>query len=124
VGRPAACHHAEQQADRLLARRLPGARGTSVAAHRQRARQIAGIVYRRWQIGPYQWQLKHLHWFLEIETRQFLPSTRYRYWLTVRLLVLALGREKDWLPRLSGPWLRPTGRVGTLSPGRPIKRPC
>jgi len=123
VGRPASREQARRQADRLLARRLPGARRTGIAGHRQRARQIAETLYRRWQVGPYQWQLKHLRWYLKVTTPPFRPGTRYRYWLTIRLLVLALGKEKDWLPRLSGPWQRPTGRLGALGPGRPIKRP-
>jgi len=55
-------------------------------------------------------------------TGQLTPGTRYRYWLTVRALVLILGHEADWLGRLDGPWVRPTAVRGALKPGRPTAR--
>jgi hypothetical protein len=32
--------------------------------------------------------------------------------------------EADWLGRLDGPWVRPTGRRKALKPGRPAARPA
>jgi hypothetical protein len=124
MARPASRTQAARQARALLVRRLPGARRTTVHAHLARARAIAACIYGRWQAGPHQWRVKHLRWFLEHETEPFERSVRYRYWLTVRVLVIALGREADWLPRLQGPWTRPseTG-VETSRAGRPMKRP-
>lgn len=117
----------QQQAGRiarnLLIRRLPGSRHGTVRAHLQRAAIIAETIWRRWQVGPYQLQVKHLRWYLVEKTSHLTTGTRYRHWLTVRLLVLALTREEDWLPRLVGPWIRPTGESGKLKTGRPIKHP-
>ena len=105
-------------------RRLPGARRTTVERQLLRAGAIAADIYRRWQLGPYQWQVKHLRWYLEHRTNRFEPSARYRYWLTVRVLAIALGRGADWLPRLRGPWERPiVTRRDAVGIGRPLKRP-
>lgn len=121
--RPANLNQAAAQARGLLTRRLPGARATTVRTHLQRAGRIAEAIYRRWQVGVYQWQVKHVRWYLEVCTGVFSPSTRYRYWLTTRLLVMALGKDPHWLHHLNGPWLRPISAVGDLKAGRPIKRP-
>jgi hypothetical protein len=66
--------------------------------------------------------LKHLRWYLVERTREYTSSTRYRHWLTVRLLILALDRD-DWLERLDGPWVRPNGVRGALQVGRPVLEP-
>ncbi len=124
MARPASTRQATHQTQSLLTRRLPGARGTTVKAHLQRAGAVGKTIYQRWQLGPYQWQVKHLRWYLAHRTRRLKRSARYRHWLTVRLLVIALGREADWLPRLNGPWTRP-GEARAFRPGagRPVNRP-
>jgi len=94
-----------------------------VRAHVSRAERIAEVIYRRWQVGPHQWQVKHLRWYLEHRTADLTPSTRYRHWLTVRLLVIALEKEGDWAGRFIGPWIRPTGKSGPVGAGRPLKAP-
>ena len=121
--RPANARQAAVKARGLLVRRLPGPRRTTVRAHLRRAERIAESIYRRWHIGPHQWQVKHVRWYLEHATRDLKPNTRYRHWLTIRLLGMALGKETDWQPHLVGPWLRPTGEAGVLKIGRPIRRP-
>ena len=122
MARPASPRQAARLARGLLDRRLPGPRRTTVPGQVHRAERIAKRIYRRWQVGPYQWQVKHLRWYLEHVTRTFAPTTRYGYWLTVRVLVIALDREADWLPRLQGPWTR-FAETGTPRTGRPLKRP-
>ena len=92
MARPANQHSAARAAHALLVRRLPGSRRGSVRAHLQRAVRIADRIWRRWQVGPYQWQVKHLRWYLAAQARGFTPGPRYRYWLTVRALVFALGQ--------------------------------
>ena len=114
---------AARQARALLAHRLPGARATTVRAHVIRAQHIAEVIWRRWQVGPYQWQVKHLRWYLEHATVDCRPSTRYRHWLTVRVLAHSLGKADHWLPHLQGPWLRPGRNTGRLLAGRPAKLP-
>jgi hypothetical protein len=103
MGNPANQTQAARIARGLLVRRLPGSRRGTVRAHLQRAELIAEIVWRRWQVGPRQWQVKHLRWYLMERTNHYTPGTRYRHWLTVRVLVYALGREDNWPLHLQGP---------------------
>ncbi|MEX2125957.1 MAG: hypothetical protein WD795_18855 [Woeseia sp.] len=107
----------------LLTDRLPGSRRGTVRHHRVRAAHIAETVWRRWHVGPYQWQLKHLRWYLQECTGRYASGTRYRHWLTVRLLIFSLERE-GWIERLNGPWVRPTGVPGPLKAGRPVLEPA
>ena len=110
---------AARQARALLVRRLSGSRRGTVAAHLIRAERIGETIWKRWQVGPYRWQLKHLRWYLTTQTQAFAAGTRYRYWLTVRALVHSLGCGDNWISRLDGPWVRPSGKSGQLSAGRP-----
>lgn len=119
---PASQDQAARAARALLARTLPGSRRGTVAAHLARASHIGAVIWRRWQVGPYRWQSKHLRWYLETQTAHHAPSTRYRHWLTCRVLVESLGQADAWLPRLLGPWVRPTGHGGALGFGRPRLR--
>ena len=106
----------------LLANRLPGSRRGTVRQHLARSGYIAQTIWRRWQVGPYQWQLKHLRWYLVERTNEHASGTRYRHWLTVRLLILALDHD-GWIERLDGPWVRPNGERGALKAGRPALEP-
>ncbi len=81
------------------------------------------MIYRRWNVGPYQWRVKHVRWYLERMTRGLKPGTRYRHWLTIRVLMIALGKEANWQRHLAGPWQRPNGERGPLKVGRPVNRP-
>lgn len=114
---------AAHQARNLLASKLPNPRSQTCQSHRARAGHIAEAIWRRWQVGPYQARLEHMRWYLQNKTDHHSPGTRYRHWLTVRLMVLCLGHAGNWLDRLDGPWIRPTGRPGSLKPGRPMLEP-
>jgi hypothetical protein len=102
----------------LLANRLPGSRRGTVRQHLARSGYIAQTIWRRWHVGPYQWQLKHLRWYLVERTNEHASGTRYRHWLTVRLLILALDHD-GWIERLDGP----NGERGALKAGRPALEP-
>jgi hypothetical protein len=93
-----------------------------VREHVVRAEHVAQVTAPL-AVGPYQWQVKHLRWYLEHRTQAMQPSTRYRHWLTVRALAHALGRSDDWLGYLRGEWLRPTGEDAELKVGRPPSLP-
>ena len=56
----------------------------------------ADVIYRQFQIGPYQYQLKHLTWDLNTQTKHLKPNTRYRHWLTIKNILYALNKEADW----------------------------
>lgn len=122
MSRPANQRAAARQARSLLANRLPGSRRGTVRQHLARSGHIARIIWRRWHVGPYQWQLKHLRWYLLARTADLSSGTRYRHWLTVRLLIFALDKD-DWIERLDGPWVRPSGVRGALKIGRPVLEP-
>ena len=124
MSNPSSQQAAAREARALLAHRLPGSRRGTVAAHLARAERIADSIWRRWQVGPRRWRLKHLRWYLTVQTAGLTPGTRYRHWLTARAVILALGHGEDWLRRLDGPWVRPTGQPGRLSIGRPPARPA
>ncbi len=122
MSRPANQRIAGQQARALLAKRLPGSRRGSVRSHLVRTEHIAATIWRRWQVGPYQWRLKHVRWYLVERTSHYSCGTRYRHWLTVRLLILSLNHV-GWVERLNGSWVRPTGVRGALKAGRPVLTP-
>ena len=124
MANPANQRQAARIAHDLLVRRLPGSRRGTVRTHLQRAKLIAETIWRRWQVGPYQWQVKHLRWYMVEKTKHLTSGTRYRHWITVRVLVFALRTDEDWLPHLKGPWVRPTGGSGELKVGRPPRLPC
>lgn len=90
--------------EHLLSRKLTGNRHTKVKEHRQRTKRIAATIYRKFQVGPYQYQLKHLRWYLDTQTRHLQPATRYRYWLTVRNITAALSKDDQWVVHLQGCW--------------------
>ena len=83
--------------EHLMNRKLKGNRGTRVKEHTNRAKKIAAVVLIRFQVGPYQYQLKHLKWYLDTQTRHLKAATQYRHWLTVKNVIIALGKESDWM---------------------------
>lgn len=123
MAKPANQYIAGKQARELLAHSLPGSRRGTVRSHLQRAEQIGKSIWRRWQVGPWQWQQKHIRWYLVNMLKDLTVSTSYRYWLTIRALLYALGKFDNWYPHLQGPWIRPTGEVASLKAGRPPKLP-
>ena len=68
---------------------------TTRLRHIRQAKAIQTAIAERWQLNnPWTWQQKHLTWFLNHHVNQNAESTRYYYLLTVRLLVVRLG--KSW----------------------------
>ncbi len=114
---------AAYQARMLLADNLPAPRSPNYPSHCARAGHIAEVIWRRWQVGPYQMRFEHMLWYLAEQTAHCCTGTRYRHWLTVRLMILCLGHAVDWLDQLDGPWVRPSGKPGPLKDGRPMLEP-
>ena len=98
--RPANQQQARQYMVLLLSRKIPGNRQAKVREHTKRAERIATEIWGRFQVGPYQYQLKHLIWYLNTQTQDLKPATRYRYWLTLRHIIQALNKPDAWLPVL------------------------
>ena len=104
--RPANPKQAQQHMRYLLGKKITGRRGTRVKEHTKRALAIADALYRQFQAGPYQYQLHHISWYLNTHIQLLKQGSQYRHWLTIRLIVIALSKEKQWLPLLSGPWVK------------------
>jgi len=98
--RPANQYQAEQHMKHLLTRKLKGKRSTKVKEHTKRAIRIAGSIWHRFQIGPYQYQLKHLKWYLSTQTQHLSINTRYRHWLSIKYIAIALGKAPIWCDEL------------------------
>ena len=94
--RPANQQQAVRHMEYLLKRRIKGNRQTCVKEHINRAKRIAIVIWVRFQVGPYQYQLKHLRWYIEVCMRDLAPNTRYRHWLTIRHIVRALDKNTRW----------------------------
>ena len=105
--RPANQQQAQQHMRHLLGKKITGRRGTRVKEHTKRALTIADVLYRQFQVGPYQYRVHHLLWYLKTHIQPIKPSSKYRHWLTMRIVVKALDREAQWLSLLSGSWGEP-----------------
>ena len=97
---PANQQQAKQHMEHLLNRKLKGNRSTRVKEHTQRAKKIAALIWKRFQVGPYQYQLKHLKWYLDTKIRHLKAATQYRHWLTVKNITIVLDKEIEWLGQL------------------------
>ena len=82
--------------EHLLKRKIKGNRQTCVKEHKGRAKRIAIAIWRRFQVGPYQYKHKHLRWYIEIYTKGLTPNTRYRHWITIRHIVTSLDKNAVW----------------------------
>ncbi len=106
--RPANTLQAQQQMKKLLGKKIPGRRATKVKEHRKRALQIADTLYQHFQVGPYQYRLSHILWYLSTHTQPLTPASQYRHWLTIRIIVKGLNRWVAWRQQLEGLWQRPS----------------
>ena len=115
---PRNAEEAGRVAKRLLSRSMRGG-SVTVRTECERAARAAAVIWCRWQVGPWQWQQKHIRWFLEHRTTEYSAWTRYRYWLTVERMLRVIKRYDDWAPGLKGPWLSPARETQTT-----CKRDC
>ena len=100
---PASVRAATQHADALMRHRLTGSNSSRID-HRVRIGVIAHVIWLRFQRGLAYVRLKELRWFLDIIVRDLPPEVWRPYYESVRQVVFVLGKERDWLPRLNGPW--------------------
>ena len=91
--RPANQQQAIRYMEYLLKRKIQGNRQTRVKEHVGRAKRIAIAIWVRFQVGPYQYKFKHLRWYMEVHIKGLAANTRYKYWLTIRHIVSALGKN-------------------------------
>ena len=92
MSRPPTEYHARRQAVIILEKALPGKR-SNVSRRVDAAKNIAATIWRRWQVGPWEWQLKHLIWYLGHQVAKLSRSSRYDKWRTIRVLLAGTKRE-------------------------------
>lgn len=120
---PANHNQAAWQVERLLRHALPG-NSQSVGRHVRRMRRVTELIWKRFQVGPWQWQLKHIRWALCHALRDLSAASRYDYWRSIERTLIVIERHVEWLPHLEGPWLRPNGDSPPRQmTGRPAKLP-
>ncbi len=88
--------------DHFLKRKLSGNRKIRVKEHRARAKQVAVVLWLRFQVGPYQYQFKHMHWYMDVYTKDLAPNTRYRHLITVRNIIQVLKKNAKWVILFEG----------------------
>lgn len=77
----------------FLAGVLTGSRSTC-QRHIRQANAIQIAISQRWKRAtPWNWQRKHLQWFLVHELNQRASGTRYYYGLTIQLIELRLRKS-------------------------------
>lgn len=122
---PASHKQAGRVAWSILERATPGKR-SHVLKKCRLAAAIAETLWRCQHVGPWQWRLKHLQWYLDGEARNLSASTRYDHWRAIRA-VLAGMKKLHLIERLenrkNAGYVRPSGVAGALLNGRPAKLP-
>lgn len=103
---PSNHNQAGRQAAMLVRYQLNGVSSATKRRRIARAEMVGVAIWRRWQRGPRRWQRKHIVWLFTHHLGSQTPNTQYQYWLTVRFLIVALGRG-HWIATLRGPWSRP-----------------
>lgn len=68
---------------------------------------VAEAIRVRWSVSPKGWQVKHVRWFLEHQTKNLAAGTRYRYFRYIRDVLIYQSRWDDFGPRLNGSWAFP-----------------
>lgn len=104
--RPANHRVAAAEAAALARNRLRGIAHETKVRRVRRAALMAAAIWGRWQVGIWQWQLKHVRWFFQHHLQDAKASVRYQYWLVVRELARETNRE-HWAQLLNGRWTRP-----------------
>ena len=68
--------------------------------HLRQAKAIQEAIFDRWnRSNPWNWQRKHLDWFLNQHLNKHAESTRYYYLLTMNLLALRLAKPWQFIAK-------------------------
>ena len=94
------------QMQNFLGKRLTGSHET-IKKHIERANKIATAIHKRFSKNVYQFQVKHLRWFLNHYINCYVQGTKYNYWLTIKLIINFIGKSSEWLVLLRGDWVKP-----------------
>lgn len=70
----------------FIGNRLTGSK-TTKSKHQERALIISTAIYSRFGVHVYQYQQKHLIWFLSEYVQHYSKGTRYNYFLTIQKII-------------------------------------
>lgn len=74
---------------------LSGATATR-ERHIRQAKIIQAAIAKRWgKESPWAWQAKHIIWFQTTHLNNYSEPTRYRYKLTIKLILYKLGKSSQ-----------------------------
>nr|WP_236255123.1 DUF1444 domain-containing protein [Pseudomonas sp. Y39-6] len=75
---------------------------TTRQRHIRQAIAIQTAISHRWhRTTPWNWQRKHLQWFLSQKLNERTAETRYYYKLTIQLIELRMGKSFQLTPQHS-----------------------
>ncbi|MBB3267765.1 hypothetical protein FHW79_005430 [Azospirillum sp. OGB3] len=105
---PISEEHARGQVTALLKGTFHRERPADAELVQYLSAEIAGSIWCQFGIGAFQWEAKHLRWFLRDGTAELSLEDRHTYYLTVERVSQALGKWERWEDGLaSGPWAVP-----------------
>ncbi|GAB6071020.1 hypothetical protein JCM30760_21170 [Thiomicrorhabdus hydrogeniphila] len=108
---------------KLITKQIPGSHKTK-SYHIKRGEKIAQMIHERFLISsPYQWQVKHLKWTLQMLSRDIGNNTLYDYWLTIRKIASCLGKWSHWKEHLPPPKHLSSASKGGRKPLLSNKKP-
>lgn len=102
----------------LLSASLPGqTKGKTLKGNKPtkqryivKAEYIESEIFKRFNVkNCYKWQVKHLRFVLENSITHLKPHTQYEYFLAIKAIVHEMGKSRNWLPLLRGPWENKSG---------------
>lgn len=100
---------ARKEAREILYRCYAGNRAATIRGHVQRGQTIAQKTFERFEALPRAWRCRHMIWFRDVVIVQNSASVQYDYYRTLRALLIAMRRWKNWSGHLHGSWSNPRG---------------
>jgi hypothetical protein len=100
---------ARREASTFLHSRLQGSK-KAVRRQKTECLRVISVINATFDVGIHNLKYSHLDWYLSVYDSGHSTTTRNNHWYVVLRIIEALGKEKDWKPRLSkGPWVRKNG---------------
>lgn len=79
----------------FIGKRFTGS-SVTIKKHRERSLQIANAIHARFGVHIYQYQQKHMLWFITVFTANYSSGTRYNYYLTIVKLIQLEPKFSVW----------------------------
>lgn len=89
----------------FIGKRFNGS-AVTIKKHNERALKIASAIYSRFGLHVYQYQQKHILWFIEESLADYAQGTRYNYYLTLLKVINLDEKMVCWESRLKKSYKR------------------